>query len=86
MDWVALGIFTVGIIYFAGSQMNGLRGLKKELADVKEENKALREHNEFQDKQIAETHTTSQVILTELKHIAQSIEELKDARRERSPV
>lgn len=83
MDWIGLAIFGLTIVFFAGIWVATIRGLKGEIVTLKEDMKLIREHNEFQDKQISETHTTSQVILAELKHIASSLEELKVEHKDR---
>ena len=77
MDWVQLGGLIATIVFFAGVYVALIRSLKGEIRELKEENRLIREHNEFQDKQISETHTTSQVILTTLAFISKSIERIE---------
>ena len=82
MDWVQLGIFAATIAFLAGVWVTVIRSLRAEVRELKRETQTLREHNEFQDKQIAEAHVTSQVILTKLEYMQLSIEEVKEAVKE----
>lgn len=82
MDWIALGIFGATIIFFAGIWVTVVRGLKEEVRSLDRRVEHLDQHNDFQDKQIAEAHTTSQVILTNLEYIKKSLDELKQEHKE----
>lgn len=71
---IQLGTFLVTIAFFAGVWRMSISALQRRMVLVEE-------HNNFQDKQIAETHTTSQVILVKLDHICESLAELREEHR-----
>lgn len=74
MDWVGLSIFGLTIAFFAGVWIMSIRALQKRV-------EGLEAHNKLQDKMISETHTTSEVILTKLDYISESIAELREEHR-----
>lgn len=71
---IQLGIFLLTIAFFAGVWRMSITALQKRVDHMEE-------HNTFQDRQIAETHTTSQVILVKLDHISQVLAEVREDRR-----
>ena len=74
VDWVGLSIFGLTIAFFAGIWIMSVRALQKRV-------EAIEDHNKLQDRLIAETHTTSEVILTKLDYISESIAELREEHR-----
>lgn len=77
VNWVELIIAVSTVVFFAGVYVMQIRSLKEDIRSLNRENVALREHNDFQDKQLADYHTTNQVILTELRFISKSIERVE---------